>query len=43
LFNSLNNEKFVHGQHKNKLDDVTKKLDDKRTEEESKIVTIESV
>jgi len=39
----LNNEKFVHGQHKNKLDDVINKLDNKRIEEESKITTLEHI
>lgn len=41
--NNLNNEKFIHNQHKNKLDDITSKLDNKRTEEESKIMTLESI
>lgn len=43
MFQKLNNEKFIHGQHKNKLDDVVQKLDDKRTEEESKISTLENI
>lgn len=43
MFQILNNEKFIHGQHKNKLDDVVKKLDNKRIEEESKMTTLENI
>jgi hypothetical protein len=43
LINNLYNEKFIHNQHKNKLDDIKLKLDNKRTEEESKILTLESI